>query len=498
MMVDWSFSDWCPKGGGDHASTRPSTSRRVSFEDELSSDAWTRNFHNFTAPPPPKEAAAVSHNSVTFASNFEAMSRKTPPPSPRSVGAAGDWQGSNPLERGFSCSLSDMTDAAATARADAATAAIRADAAVMGISILHYIGAHPPMRLTASHEWNPLDGIGRHWSETEKEREELPPIGQLDLDPASSGPCHQHRDHLRITVAKPLEGGKLGILVNDLVVASIFDPRALDDGWCLGDLIIQVNGQPVYSMFEFAGALSTAMASYQVTGNPLSFKVCRHPDLKAPFNPGSRTAAAVAVPATAIATLPTTTLAAPSGPLVVRSASPPATVRPVHHHIGCRVRSESPLPRRSPVYSQLSEASTGSASIIILPATAPPAPLTSKPLLQGRVFSSTSLSPLGSGGSWQTGVQSATPPLASTSPLAVQSATLPLASTLPLLVQALASQQAIVPQATSIPVQQQQQLSPAQKLRMFGGSGSVVLPASAAEFPLPKVWPKATAKCRIY
>jgi len=299
-----------------------------------------------------------------------------------------------------------------------------------------------------------------------------------DLAPGSSWPHHQHGEHLRITVARPLEGGKLGILVQDRVVASVSDPRALQHGWCVGDVILQVNGQPVDSMLEFSGALSAAMALYQASGNPLTFEVCRHPDIRAPCNPGIGTVAAVAVPATAIATLPTV-LAAPSDPQVIRCATPQVS----------------------------------------------PAPVALQPLSQARVLGSSISSSPGSA------EQSATLPLPSTLPLAVQSVTLPLASAL---VQAISqqaarpqttsitvlqqqqqqlsnvqqSQQPILSQMTPIPVQQQQQQQrlsnvqqshqgPAQQLRTPGCSGSAVLPTPAGQFSPPKVRPKATAKRRI-
>jgi len=106
-------------------------------------------------------------------------------------------------------------------------------------------------------------------------------IVQLEGGLANGGPRHLHGEHFRITVARPLEGGKLGIQVQDGVVASVSDPRAWDHGWRVGDMIMQVNGQRVESMNEFSGALANAMASHQANGSPLTFEVRRHPDQKA-------------------------------------------------------------------------------------------------------------------------------------------------------------------------------------------------------------------------
>jgi len=323
-------------------------------------------------------------------------------------------------------------------------------------------------------------------------------IWQLESDPSNGGCRHSHGEHLRITIARPLEGGKLGVLVQDRVVASISDPRALDHGWCVGDMILQVNGQRVDSMFEFSGVLALAMASHQANGSPLTFEVCRHP--------GSGIVAAAAVPATATATPPTTILAAPSCPQVVRSARPPVQTRPLHRLLGCCDRSESPQPHRSLVYSQVSEASTSSSTVRT-------DSMTARPPVQAQVLrSNSSLSTPGS--SLQPVLQPVTQTLAA--PLHPPGQ--------PLLVPLPASQQALVPQTNAFLVQQQQkqqqqqqqhhhhhhhhqqpqqlnaqqsQQGLAQQLRKPGGCGSAVLPATNGELPLPKVRPKAAARRRV-
>lgn len=76
---------------------------------------------------------------------------------------------------------------------------------------------------------------------------------------------------------QPMNGGTVGIIVSDLVVAEITDSRATEFGWAVGDRILQVNGFPVMSMQEYNHQVSRAISSYQAVSRPLVFDVWRAP-----------------------------------------------------------------------------------------------------------------------------------------------------------------------------------------------------------------------------
>jgi len=106
-------------------------------------------------------------------------------------------------------------------------------------------------------------------------------ISQLETElggpPAgAAGVGGPHQDvYLRISVPQPLDGGKLGLAVKDLCVASVTDPRALQFGWAVGDRILAVNDQPISTTHEFTQELSKAMSAFMAIGRPLVFEVVR-------------------------------------------------------------------------------------------------------------------------------------------------------------------------------------------------------------------------------
>mmetsp|Transcript_59970 Transcript_59970/g.188329 ORF Transcript_59970/g.188329 Transcript_59970/m.188329 type:complete len:665 (-) Transcript_59970:91-2085(-) len=252
-----------------------------------------------------------------------------------------DFGGPRRVPRGFSFSLNDMPDSA-----------------VLAGESPYFVGAHPPSRdhLALPQKWNPLDGISRHWAETEREAIEVPSIGTagklggssgvlpgslmkpgsleeelqmaeqrvralhtrlFELESGVSASTSSAQGHLKITVPQPLDGGKLGVAVKDMTVASIVDARALQHGWRIGDRILQVNGFPVCYMHEFAGELNKALAANRTASRPLVFDIWRQTALPGPAQPAS-------------APLPTAGhadglgVAAPSGSEVRQQEAPPA------------------------------------------------------------------------------------------------------------------------------------------------------------------------------
>jgi len=94
--------------------------------------------------------------------------------------------------------------------------------------------------------------------------------------------------HVSIVVPEPLDGDKLGIAIADdegqdqeVTVAAISDPRALQFGWAIGDRVLEVNRFPVKNKCEFSAELQRAMSSYRAVRRPLVFDIWRGPSTTA-------------------------------------------------------------------------------------------------------------------------------------------------------------------------------------------------------------------------
>lgn len=260
------------------------------------------------APPPSALEEALARVAAMRASDSSAQLHavRAAGPADRSsarLGAPGHFDGGtggslptgNGFERRFSFSFSDMPD-------------LRA---INGSTGRTYIGSAPPKydHLPAQ-RWNPLDGINRHWVETQTEALAFPappPLpkggraaasllapGSMEADlMRTEGRIKEIRSkissleadlvpgrrstsgHVRIIISQPLEGGKLGLTVKDMTVVEIADPRAAHHGWMVGDRILQVNGVPVQSTAEFSAEVAKAMAAHQKAGVPVAFDVWR-------------------------------------------------------------------------------------------------------------------------------------------------------------------------------------------------------------------------------
>jgi len=141
--------------------------------------------------------------------------------------------------------------------------------------------------------WNPVRHIERHWSEASGLGDLRAPTSThraleaselraqalrrqiADLEKTSA---HSPGEgHGRIVVRSALDGGsRLGLAIQDLQVREVGDPRALADGWCVGDRITAVGGARVSTMAEFRRALGTAMALHRSSGQPLYIDIFRN------------------------------------------------------------------------------------------------------------------------------------------------------------------------------------------------------------------------------
>jgi len=91
--------------------------------------------------------------------------------------------------------------------------------------------------------------------------------------------------HLRIAMPQHLAGGKLGLVVKNLVVAAVADTKALHLGFLPGDRILAVNDKPVGNTQEFYTEVSRAMAESQSSGEPVVFDLWRKKDGAASTRP---------------------------------------------------------------------------------------------------------------------------------------------------------------------------------------------------------------------
>lgn len=217
-----------------------------------------------------------------------------------------------PVEHGFSFSLTDLPDAPWALRA------------------AHSLGrGHVP----PSWSWNPLETVRWHWAATPAtpERRRLddgmptiptPPAAGLGASlraaayratsveeelyrrearsqelrsriallqaataadaagvaahSSSSSSGSAGKEVVRISVVAPLPGERmLGIVVKGLTVLSVDDPRATSMGWQPADRVLAVNGKQVTSDPDFAEAIATALRGHRATGHPLVFDVLR-------------------------------------------------------------------------------------------------------------------------------------------------------------------------------------------------------------------------------
>lgn len=326
------FEDSVFSRGGRDESLGGSAGLPSAIDQALSRAAESRSFaDSLTEPSRPPQAAGAP------------VAQSGLGPAPLGFGAGGqqrfgeDFGGPRRVQRGFSFSLNDMPDGA-----------------VVSGESPYFMGAHPPTRdhLSQPMKWNPLDGISRHWAETEREAMEAPVIGaagksaggsgafpssllkpgtleeelavaeqrvkslhsrlfELESGATSSAPSAQ--GHLKITVPRPLDTGKLGVAVKDMTVVSVVDTRAVQFGWCIGDRILQVNGFPVCYMQEFANELNKALAANLASGRPLIFDIWRQGPSAGPAQPVATAA-------------PPATLAPSAAVAPVVSAAPPSTL----------------------------------------------------------------------------------------------------------------------------------------------------------------------------
>lgn len=80
---------------------------------------------------------------------------------------------------------------------------------------------------------------------------------------------------VRIVVTQLFEGYKLGLAMKGLEVFAITNASASIYGWCVGDQVVSVNGQSVYTQDEFAQAHAFAVDTYQATRSPVVYEVLR-------------------------------------------------------------------------------------------------------------------------------------------------------------------------------------------------------------------------------
>lgn len=221
----------------------------------------------------------------------------------------------------------------------------------------NYVGRSAPRRdhLETPQKWNPFGLIGRYWTPTTSELTtdlSMPPIllgssassSKLAVQeckaahvetatglqpdrgarPAARAQAATQGERLKLWV-QPLEGGRLGLTVTDLVVAAIADPRARDHGWVLGDKILQINGTPVQSMQYFTAELARAMAEYNALSRPVIVDVWRAANAS-PMLPMSTGMLAPAGPAGLWSPAATQLLPGAGGPVPVPSGASAVTL----------------------------------------------------------------------------------------------------------------------------------------------------------------------------
>mmetsp|Transcript_32136 Transcript_32136/g.84919 ORF Transcript_32136/g.84919 Transcript_32136/m.84919 type:complete len:436 (+) Transcript_32136:74-1381(+) len=240
---------------------------------------------------------------------------------------AAEERRSNPLERGFSFSLTDLPNAPWALEAARRRAAFPSS---------QHPSAAGDFASKWKGVWNPLESINRHWGQDLGSSYASSAVGSssvpFDLTPRVASPpaaglsgalraaaarggsveeelyrrearASELRQSIalleaaaaaeevatatyssqsamaqaiRIMVPAPLSGERmLGIVVQDLVVCSVDDPRASSCGWLPGDRIRCVNGQPVGSDAALADALALALRSHRATGAAMAFDVWR-------------------------------------------------------------------------------------------------------------------------------------------------------------------------------------------------------------------------------
>mmetsp|Transcript_72935 Transcript_72935/g.170887 ORF Transcript_72935/g.170887 Transcript_72935/m.170887 type:complete len:267 (+) Transcript_72935:40-840(+) len=155
-----------------------------------------------------------------------------------------------------------------------------------------------------------LESIGRRWELHPEEHRNLPPVGAPAPAPAASAtsaapaafaspppsasgvsppgsfssqasavPLLQAQQgpgaHARISVPNLLEGGRLGLIIQNCWVSSISNPAAAQWGWQVGDHILAVNGHAVSTMQQLSEEIRRAVTSHQALSHPVVFDVWR-------------------------------------------------------------------------------------------------------------------------------------------------------------------------------------------------------------------------------
>merc|ERR1740121_1339974 len=82
--------------------------------------------------------------------------------------------------------------------------------------------------------------------------------------------------YVKILVPHVAKGGKLGIMMDGLVVKSV-DAEAAPLGWCVGDRIVKVNDNSVLDASEFRKSIGRAMESLSEKGKTIAVSVVRQP-----------------------------------------------------------------------------------------------------------------------------------------------------------------------------------------------------------------------------
>jgi len=110
----------------------------------------------------------------------------------------------------------------------------------------------------------------------ELEATEARAVGGLSFCENALPPESSATHLVRITVPSPLSGDRmLGILVQDLVVYSVDDPRARQLGWQEGDRVLRLNENVLRSDQHLADALASALRVHRASAAPLIFEVFR-------------------------------------------------------------------------------------------------------------------------------------------------------------------------------------------------------------------------------
>jgi len=98
------------------------------------------------------------------------------------------------------------------------------------------------------------------------------PAQQTDF----ADPLGRHRPNYRtetLVMPRLLEGGKIGLAIDQLEVNEVLDPMAASCGFRVGDRFLAVNGVAVSTQDEFRVALQYAIREYQTRGTALKFQV---------------------------------------------------------------------------------------------------------------------------------------------------------------------------------------------------------------------------------